>query len=144
MTARRGKYKYEKLSWFPDLSQIEARIWERFIEQFPDMYDSVDYCFHLGTIPEHVLAHPEHSMRLEAPLYQYEIDVVGYKGDQVDIIELKHWATMRALGQVNGYRHLWQRDIDPTSNPKAVVITDLLTPDMDHLAFQADVQLVVV
>lgn len=140
----RGAYPYGKLSWFPDLSQVEARIWERFIEQFPNMYDSVDYCFHVGTIPTHVLAHPEQNMRQESPLYQYEIDVVGYKGDEVDIIELKHWATMRALGQVNGYAQLYQRDIDPASNPKRVLVTDRLMPDMEHLAFAAGVQLVIV
>lgn len=140
----RGKYPYQKLSWYPDLSPVEAEIWGRFIEAFPDMYDSVDYCVHIGTIPNHVRAHPDVAMQKEAPLYQYEIDVVGYKEDQVDIIELKHWATMRALGQVIGYSRLYQRDIDPLAEPKKVVITDRLLPDMDHLAFNMGVQLVVV
>jgi len=140
----RGAYPYKKLSWFPDLSHIEAEIWGRFIDAFPDMYDSVDYCFHVGTIPPMVAAHPDSSMRAEKFLYQYEIDVVGYKGDQVDIIELKHAATMRALGQVNGYRELHMRDFPSSVIPKPVVITDVLMPDMGHLAFAAGVQLVVV
>lgn len=140
----RGAYPYTKLHWYPHLSHEEAVIWDRFIEEFPTMYDSCDYDVKLGTIPDFVLEHPDEEMRKQGPLYQYKIDVIGYKDDQVDIIELKRAATMRALGQVKGYLALHVRDNPSPVEPKPVVITDVLMPDMQHLAFAADVQLVVV
>lgn len=140
----RGAYPYLKLHWYPHLSPIEAEIWDRFIGEFPTVYDSCDYDVKLGSIPDFVLEHPDAEMRAQAPLYQYKIDVIGYKDDQSDIIELKHAATMRALGQVKGYRDLHMRDFPAPVIPKCVVITDVLMPDMAHLAFAAGVQLVVV
>ena len=137
-------YPYGKRNWYPHMMPEDVAIWERFMQQFPDMYDSCEYDVKVGQPPEFVTGHDDEAMRAQAPLYQRKIDVVGYKGDQIDIIELKPRASTSALGQVNGYRHLYMRDYTPPETPKAVVITDQLLPEMDELAAAAGVQLVVV
>lgn len=138
------RYPYKQLNWYPHLSPDEAALWDRFIGQFPDMYDECSYDVKVGKAPPFVTENPDPAMQQQAPLYQYKIDVVGYKGDQTDVIELKKGATMRVFGQVNGYRQLYRRDVDPASDPKAIVVTDSLLPEMDELAIEAGVQIVVV
>jgi hypothetical protein len=83
-------------------------------------------------------------MQKQAPLYQYKIDVVGFKDETIDLIELKQSATMRAIGQVNGYTRLYIRDFSPPEPPRQLIITDALMPEMTALAADAGVILIVV
>lgn len=135
---------FEKRYWYPHMMPEDVAIWNRFLEQFPDAYDNVQYDVKVGKIPEFVEGHDDEAMRAQGTLYQRKIDVVGYKGDQIDIIELKPHASTSALGQVNGYRHLFMRDYSPPENPKAVIITDQLLPEMGELAHAAGVTIVVI
>lgn len=122
----------------------DVEIWERFMEQFPDAYDSCEYGVRVGSVPEHVANHDDPAMRAQAEIYMREIDVVAYKGDEVDIIELKPRAGTSALGQVTAYRLLWMRDRSDALVPKCVVITDELLQDMNLLAAAQGVTMVVV
>lgn len=135
---------FEKRYWYQHMKPLDQAIWERFLEKFPDAYDSVQYGVRVGTVPEFVAGHDDIAMQKQAEIYQREIDVIGFKGDQIDIIELKPRATTSALGQVNGYRHLYMRDYSLPETPKAIIITDELLPDMGLLADQAGVQIIVV
>ncbi len=135
---------YGKRYYYPHMKPYDIAIWERFIEQFPDAYDNVQYGVRVGTVPEFVTGHEDPAMQKQAEIYQREIDVVGLKSDQIDIIELKPNASTSALGQVNGYRHLYMVAFTPPETPKAIVITDRLLPDMNFLAEQTGVQMIVV
>lgn len=135
---------YGPRSWYPHLSPAEAQIWGVFVAAYPDAYDEVAYDVKCGSVPEMVAEHEDEAIRAEAPLFQYKIDVVGFKDGRADIIELKQRATPRALGQVVSYAHLYERDVDPASRPRPVVITDEAMPDMPHLAARAGVRLIVV
>lgn len=137
-------YPYEQRYWYPHLSPAEAAIWHRFIKKYPDAYDQVAYDVKVGTIPDFVLNQDDPAIRKQANLYQYKIDVVGFKGDDIDVIELKQGATMRAIGQVKGYRKLYTRDVSASAKGKDIIITDVLMPDMDELAKEEGVELVVV
>ncbi len=47
--------KYKKFSFYPNVRAAETLIWDRFIDKFPDAYDSVDYNVKVGEgadIPE--------------------------------------------------------------------------------------------
>lgn len=136
--------KFEKRYWYAHMMPEDVAIWQRFIEQFPDAYDNVSYDVKVGKAPDFVTGHEDPAMQAQANLYQRKIDVVGYKDDQIDIIELKPRASTSALGQVNGYRHLFMRDYSPPETPKAVVITNELLPEMGELAHAAGVTIVVV
>lgn len=137
-------YPYEQRYWYPHLSPAEAAIWHRFVLKNPDAYERVAYDVKVGTVPDFVLEQEDEAIRKQASLYRYKIDVVGFKGSQVDIIELKQGATMRAIGQVKGYRKLYKRDIDPASGGADIIITDVLLPDMDQLAEDENVRVIVV
>lgn len=138
------KTKYEKKPWYPNMREQETLIWERFLAQYPDAYDEVIYNLKLGDgadIPEGTA---ENIARDFKQLTQHKIDVVGFKGSQVDIIELKPYAGVSAIGQVIGYRDLYTAHIDPTANPNLVVITDVLRADTKTIADKQGIKLIVV
>lgn len=138
------RFKYGKRYWYPHMKPADIAIWERFIAKHPDAYDECIYDLAVGSAPE--FAAPEAAADLGniAELYRRKIDVVGLKGGEVDIIELKPRAGTAALGQVVGYITLYKRDIDPSASPHPVLITDTLLPDMEMLAKTMGVKLIIV
>lgn len=135
---------YGKRNWYPHLMPEDVAVWERFIEQFPDMYESCQYDVLVGTVPDFVKDNPDPAIQKQANLYQKKIDVVGLVQDQIDIIELKPRCTMSTIGQVLGYKHLYIRDYLPPADPKAIVICGGTTPDVGEFASASGVQIVVV
>lgn len=137
-------FPYKKLTSYPHMMPEDVAIWERFIEKFPDAYDKVQYDLNVGKIPSFITDEPEEAQRKQAILYQRKIDVVGFKGTDIDVVELKPRAGTSSLGQVKGYVQLYIRDVNQASRPKPVVITDVFGLDMEALAFGAGVTLIVV
>ena len=100
------KEKYEKRVWYPNMKETETLIWERFLVAFPEAYDTVIYNLKLGEgaeIPENT---PENFARMWEGLTQPKIDVVGFKGSSMDIIEIKPYGGAAAVGQVIFYNDL--------------------------------------
>ena len=93
-------YEYGKRNWYPHMMPADVAIWERFIEKFPNAYNSVEYDVKVGAIPKFVTEHEDVAIQGQAPLYARKIDVVGHAGANIDIIELKPNAGMSTLGQV--------------------------------------------
>src|SRR5690349_2056741 len=103
-------FKYEKRYKYPHMKPADVAIWERFIEKNPDAYDTVQYDFNVGDAPPfNPLINGEEDLNQDA-LYRLKIDVVGKKGNIIDIIELKPKAGPSTIGQVKGYRTLCIRD----------------------------------
>ncbi len=138
------KVHYIKRPSYLGLREEDAAIWERFMGMFPVEYDAVIYNLHIGAgaeIPENTEGVVASDFKL---LTQYKIDVVAFKGDRTDIIELKPNAGTSAIGQVQNYAILYQRDIDDRGVPQAVIITDRERPDMKFLTKNAGVKLIIV
>ncbi len=122
----------------------DRAIWERFIDEFPGVYEWVEYDVKVGTVPDFVKEHPETAMRDEAALYQRKIDVVGHFGGKTDIIELKPNAGMSTIGQVKGYVALYKRDFKPVGKITPVIITGSIDPDAAEVAKEEGVRVFVV
>src|SRR3990167_1632940 len=128
------KTKYGKLYWYPNMREKETLIWERFLDKFPDAYDAVIYNLKIGAgaeIPEDT---EENLARDFRELTQHKIDVVGFKGNSVDIIELKPYAGVGAVGQVIGYRDLYSVSFTGAVLPNLVIITDVERTDTKTIA----------
>jgi hypothetical protein len=126
------------------MKPADVALWERFMQQFPNMYDFVQYDVPVGQVPSHALDPVSNTGRTAEMLYKRKIDVVAFKGEQIDIIELKPSAGLSAIGQVNGYRTLYMRDYSPPVTPKAIIVTDSVDPDAGVIAHEQGVMLVVV
>lgn len=138
------RYPYGKRNWYPHLSAQEAEIWDRFIEKFPDAYDSVEYDIKIGPVPDFVANNEDPAMQKQAPLYRYKIDVIGYKDETIDIIELKQKAQFYTVGQVKGYWRTWSKEHSPPEPPRVLVITGEAAPEVGEVAQAEGVVLIVV
>lgn len=66
-------------------------------------------------------------------LSKKRIDVVGFRGDEIFVIELKPKADLRAIGEAFGYASLY-REIGPADKRiQPVVITDEILPDIQNV-----------
>lgn len=136
--------KYEKRPWYANLRENETIIWDRFIDKNPEEYEEVIYNLHLGEGAEMPKDTPENIARDWKLLTQYKIDVVGFRVNNFDIIEIKPYAGASAIGQVISYAELYKKHIDPAALPHLVIITDQLRPDTELLAKQLNIKIIVV
>lgn len=124
------KTKYEKKPWYPNLGVNETLIWERFLDKYPDAYDEVAYNVKVGDgakIPDGTEENIAYDFKV---LTQLKIDVVGFKGGRVDIIELKPQPRASAVTQLRGYQKLFHKTIDSNVKTNLVLVTYFLTPDL--------------
>jgi len=135
---------YGKRYWYPHLQPKDIALWERFIEQNPDAYDFVQYDVCVGDDPEFETEMPGMEEGEEWKLYQKKIDVVGFKQEQIDIIELKPRAKASAVGQVKLYKKLYKRDYKPPTGPMAIIITDEMAKDVKEFANEEGVEVIIV
>jgi len=122
------RYKY------PHMKPNDVAIWERFMVENPDAYESVDYDLALGgvrNVPDDIDPATRKSVVM---LGQRKVDVVGYRSGRVDLIEVKPNAGGTALGQAKMYEKLYRDYIDPTANVRGVVLTDSVSDDVVALA----------
>lgn len=138
------KTKFEKKPWYANIRDAERAIWERFIDKYPDAYDEVAYNVKVGEGSEIPEGTEENLAKGFKELTQHKIDVVGFKGDRIDIIELKDYAGTRAIGQVIGYRRLFNRGYNPSTPPSLVIITDVLRADTKIIAEEENIKIIVV
>ncbi len=116
-----GRFKFQRLSKYPGMKPEDIAAWERFIDTNPGYFETVDYNVPCGPGAP---VNPDHAPEIQYDhtiLTQKKIDVVGYRGDAVTIVEVKPIADMRALGQVITYKHLYAID-----HPDAGVLTGVV------------------
>jgi hypothetical protein len=138
------KTKYEIKYFYPNMKTLEMAMWTRFLSAFPDAYDEVIYNLKLGEgakIPEGT---EENIAKDFKELTQHKIDVVGFKGSRVDIIEIKPYAGTAAVGQVIGYRDLYIEHFDKTAKPNLVIITDTERPDTKMICEKQGIRLIII
>jgi len=138
------KTKYEKTPWYPNVRETETLIWERFLAKFPDAYDEVAYNVKVGQ----GAAIPDGTEEIIADdfkqLTQRKIDVMGFKGSAIDIIELKPYAGTGAVGQVKAYGVLYKSTYDKEAKPNLIVMTDVEQQDTKTVAEAEGVKLIVI
>ncbi|MFQ5751799.1 MAG: hypothetical protein ACE5HI_07365 [bacterium] len=138
----KGRFEYKKLAKYPHLDREDIITWEQFINENPTAYNSVDYDFALGENKKATEMAQELGIPGAERVYKYRADVVGYRNNEIHIIELKKRATPAVIGQVLADVALWVRDYGNTPPVKAVVIARDATPEMDFLAASHNVFLI--
>lgn len=126
------------------MSVADTEIWNRYIAKFEDAYDRVQYDFHVGNPPPFNPLMDDGTDTNQDMLYKLRIDVIGHKGANVDIIEVKPNAGPSAIGQVRAYKTLYERDEEPTGRVNMVIITDTLRPNMNFLSAADNVKLIII
>lgn len=127
------QYPVEKLHKYPHLMPEDIAIWERFLEVNSGIYEFVKYDVHVGVGLRDTSGLTAELKFAAVSLLEKRIDVVGYKGDRVDIIEVKPDAGISAIGQVLVYSILYKKDFSPKGRIRKVIVTDHLWPDNEYL-----------
>lgn len=122
----------------------DVAIWERFIAAFPDAYKDVRYDVMVGDPPPFNPLMDNGEDWNQDALYRLKIDVVGYTGDRLDIIEIKPMAGPSTVGQIEAYHTLFMRDEQPQIPVNMMIVTDDARPNMRFLCDQKGISLVVV
>lgn len=135
--------KYEKRYKYPHMAPLDVAIWERFIDQNPDFFDEVDYDVAVGSKPEFDTVVNSETGGDTLRLYQKKIDVVGHKGGNVWIIEVKPNAALTALGQVLSYTTLYKKFVNSTADITTAILTDRIVIDMPLLAEELNVKILI-
>lgn len=129
-----GKFNYELRYKYPHLIGEDKDVWDRFVQKYPNRFDTVDYDVHVGSgieTPEEPESKPAEQWR---DLTRKRIDVVAWKGDFATIIEVKKRVGLATLGQVLGYRFLYRRENpDVSLKPLLILCSQIDKDDIDVL-----------
>ena len=134
-----GKYKFAKLRKYPHLGPEDIFIWEKFLDNFSAFYNSVDYDMHVGRGRDYPMVDEPKIYNDMKWLSMKRIDVVGYKADRIDIIEIKPKAGASAVGQVEVYADLYKEKFPKAGDIKKIIITDEMDPDTTRICGCRDI-----
>ncbi len=129
-----GQFNYELRHKYPHLIGEDTEVWNRFISENPDRFQTVDYDVHVGKGVNTESITLDSSKKYWALLTKKRIDVVAHKDNFVTIIEVKNRVTLSTLGQILGYKFLYLRehpDIPAVSS--LIVCSSIDQDDMDVL-----------
>lgn len=140
----RDIYEFGKRFKYPHMSVADTEIWNRFLDKFSTYFDACQYDFHIGEAPPFNTLMDDETDKNQDMLYRLRIDVVGHKGEDRNIIEIKPNAGPSTIGQVQSYKTLYDRDEEPKAKTPCLIITDKERLNMAFLCKQADVELIIV
>jgi len=99
---------------FPHLLEQDAAVWQQFLDLHKDEYDYFDYDIAVGDGRDPGDGFAPKIRQMALTLSRRRIDVVGFKPDRIDIIEITQIAGLTALGQLHAYPLLYLRTFNPT------------------------------
>lgn len=144
MPEQKPFYDPKKLARYPHMFPKDIAIWERFLEQYAEEYTGFSYDIKVGKGTEVSPDMPEEYARMADILSKYRIDVVGFKENLIEIIEVKPEASTVAIGQVVAYVSLYIRDFAPQVEVKGAIVTDRFIPDISYLTMQQGINYYIV
>lgn len=134
----------EKLVRYPHLMVQDVLIWERYLEQHATEWIGFRYDVRVGEGIELPESEPEYIRGMALALTEKRIDVLGEKGNEVWIIEVKPNAMLSAVGQVLSYQVLFEDRFPDQPKPKLMIVTDRKGPDLQSIAAKFNISVVVV
>lgn len=134
----------EKLRKYPHLMVSDVEIWERYLDLYAKQWDSFAYDVRCGEgVPQSKTGKEGIGQKADT-LWEKRIDVVGLRGSELFIIEVKPAAMLSAIGQLLSYEVLFKERYPDEPDPKLMLITNWAGPDLKSLCSKFKIALVVV
>src|SRR5579864_6652767 len=95
---------------YPGMPKPESDITRAWIRKYGQVYDRLDFNAKLGQGAEIQPGISDATAAQFTALTKKRADIIAYKANTVDILEVKPRMSLSALGQLLGYQHLWQLD----------------------------------
>lgn len=122
----------------------DVALWDRFLSKHGQYFDRFDYDVHVGIGVRAPGGLETAQVQAISSLTQKRIDAVGYRDDEVWIFEVKPDAGLSALGQLVGYRWLWQREREVPGRLYTAVVTDNVNEDEKFLFAREGIRVYIV
>ncbi len=118
---------------YPHMYPLDVEVWERFLDKYRKLYDSFVYDCKVGKKTK-IFPHWEPNYKRNAEeLSQLRIDVLGFRDNTVDVIEVKPRFTSSAIGQVLTYCHCLKKDYQVKKPIRPVVVAGEIDPNLQSL-----------
>ena len=118
---------------YPHMFPLDIETWERFLDKYETLYDTFVYDCRVGKKTKVYPHWKECYKRNAQELSQLRIDVLGFKEDTIDIIEVKPRFSSSAIGQILCYTECFIRDFNPEQSVRSVVVAAEVDPNLQPL-----------
>jgi len=128
----------------PHMAGRDLGIWAKWRTQLPFPYQGFYFDVALGTPPA---ADPQMMPQVNRAwefLLAKRIDAVGVLPDAYHIIEIRRGADQPAIGTLEGYGFLWNRDPPDSRAIKLILVTDSIEADTRAFAESKGIEVITV
>lgn len=134
---------YRLLHKYPGMRSKDEAIWDEFVRRHPGTFTQVYYNVHVG---DPAMSEQKKTEMIASGYYdvtQWCVDALAFDGEKEYVIEIKPNAGPGSLGQVLAYKELLMYEGRASHNAVPVVVTDAISPIMEHAAALLHVQLLI-
>lgn len=125
---------------FIHMAPLDKSIWVRYLMQGGEQFAPFTYDLRVGNGLKMPTGTDAMGLRAAYALTTKRIDVLCIVDGRPRIIEVKQRAGLSAVGQLIGYRDLYNRQFPDQPMPEMFLITDILQPDMKPILLQSNIQ----
>ncbi|MBA7624889.1 hypothetical protein ES703_32303 [subsurface metagenome] len=129
---------------YPHMVREEIELWKRFLAKRGKTFDRYDYDVHVGKGVGKLPWLTEPYSRMAISLSQKRIDVVAHKNNVVYIIELKNVADLQAIGQLEGYKTLYQDKYINSVIGGCIIVCSEADQDVERAASKRNIVIMLV
>jgi hypothetical protein len=115
---------------YPGMPALESNIARVWIRHEGLGYDKLEFNVRLGNGAEIQPGITGATKRQFEIITQKRADIIAYKGNLVDIVEVKVRMSLSAMGQLQGYQHLWQEDAFRPRVQTLIAVAQIIDPDI--------------
>lgn len=115
---------------FIHMAPRDKAIWLRYLILGGGRYAPFQYDLRVGTGTEMPADADRFAVSAAFALTTKRIDVVAEFESEIFIIEVKQRAGLSSIGQLIGYKYLYEQTYNPVIPVRMLLITDQLQPDM--------------
>ena len=138
------EFDYEKMLKYPHLGKKETKIWNQFIKENPNRFDTVWYDVKVGETRKCPQENQTPMMKRILQETKKRVDAIAWKGNKMSIIEIRPNANFSAIGEINCFAYLIQDEIQTFDTLNAIIVTDNEMPNMKNLCEKEGILLYVV
>lgn len=127
----------------PQFNREDYELWVKWKDELERRYERVEYSVVLGGEtgpPGTEQTYSEMWKRITAR----RVDAVGYAKDHIALIEFRKFAGPSAIGQLQMYKALWERERGTYKPIRLVLISDLLTDAIITTAKALEIETIIV
>ena len=115
---------------FPHLLPPDVKVWIKFLDHNPDLFDYYEYDVRVGTGRDPGDRFIPNIRKMGVDLSQRRIDAVGHKDGIETVIEITHSLGLKAIGQIVAYPILYVETFNPEKMPHVLIVAGSMQSDV--------------